>query len=234
MITGSKEYERFLADLADANQGVPSILKMRVPTTEEIYEIDWNTRKISPPPFIGVSGDHRSEYIFFKMDRYYDMIDLSTTIGMVVFKNSKNEEFFQLIPYYDIMTEQGKIYFPWSIQAPAALYSGQISFSFKFFKVDINSKELLYEINTTIAKTKVLNGWSDDSSLDHSYSMVDTSSLIVDSSLINNLNSIISASQYLSLYWIDVDNPIELNRLQMSDGEILEDSIADPENILGN
>ena len=168
------------------------------------------------------------------MDRYYDMIDLSTTIGMVVFKNSKNEEFFQLIPYYDIMTEQGKIYFPWSIQAPAALYSGQISFSFKFFKVDINSKELLYEINTTIAKTKVLNGWSDDSSLDHSYSMVDTSSLIVDSSLINNLNSIISASQYLSLYWIDVDNPIELNRLQMSDGEILEDSIADPENILGN
>jgi hypothetical protein len=42
MITGSKEYEQFLVNLADSE--VPSILKMRIPSTEEVYEINWNTR----------------------------------------------------------------------------------------------------------------------------------------------------------------------------------------------
>ena len=94
------------------------------------------------------------------MDRFYDGIDLSTGIGLVVFKNAKNEEYYYLIPYYDIYSIKGKIIFPWAIQAPAALYGGTLSFSVKFFKIDPTSKKLVYELNTMIAKTKVLVGWS--------------------------------------------------------------------------
>jgi hypothetical protein len=99
MITGSQEYEQFLANLA--NSEVPSILKMRIPTTEKVYKIDWNTRLIEAPPFIGVSGDHRAEYIFFEMDRFFDTMDLANTIGLIIFRNAHNEEYYQLISYYD-------------------------------------------------------------------------------------------------------------------------------------
>jgi len=90
MITNSEEYELFLSNIADT---APSVLKMRIPVNETIYEIDWNTRKITAPPFIGVEGDHQAEYIFFRMDRFYDIIDLAETIGLIIFKNSKNEEY---------------------------------------------------------------------------------------------------------------------------------------------
>ena len=58
MITSSQEYQEFLAGIAET---APSALKMRIPTYEPIYEINLNTRKISPPPFVGVEGDHEAE-----------------------------------------------------------------------------------------------------------------------------------------------------------------------------
>ena len=180
MITGSQEYERFLVGLAKPDEA-PTALNMRIPSDEKVYEIDWNTRTVQSPPFIGVSGDHRAEYIFFKMDRFFETIDLANTIGMIIFKNAHREEYYQLIPYYDIYTEHGKIFFPWSIQAPASLYKGSVEFSFKFFKVDATEQTLVYELNTTIAKTQVLQGWADEKGVDHSYQMIDTQSLIIDS-----------------------------------------------------
>jgi hypothetical protein len=41
MITSTKEYEQFLNQV---NESTPEVLKMRLPTTEPIYEIDWDTR----------------------------------------------------------------------------------------------------------------------------------------------------------------------------------------------
>lgn len=200
MITSSQEYQEFLAGIAET---APSILKMRIPTYEPVYEIDMNTRKISPPPFVGVEGDHEAEYIFFQMDRYYDGLDLADAIGIIIFKNAKNEEYYQLIPYYDIYSITGKIIFPWVIQAPVALYDGTVSFSVKFFKIEPTSKKLVYEINTLIAKTKVLVGWN-QSSQSHTYHTLDPSSIIIDNETLDKLNLIISSAKYNQIYWIDV------------------------------
>ena len=201
MITNSQDYELFLSKIAAA----PSALKMRVPTDETIYEIDWNTRKVTAPPFIGVTGDHVAEYVFFQMDRYYDMVDLADTIGLIMFKNAKNEEYYQLIPYYDIYSVKGKIIFPWAIQAPAALYSGTVSFSFKFVKVDptSESQKLVYELNTMAAKTKVLVGWA-DLSVSHTYNTLSPESIIFEDDTLKNLNKILEAAKYYQLLWIDV------------------------------
>ena len=170
MITSSQEYQEFLAGIAET---APSTMKMRIPTYEPVYEIDLNTRKITPPPFIGVEGDHEAEYIYFQVDRYFDGLDLSNAIGLIVFKNAKNEEYYQIIPYYDIYSIEGKIIFPWVIQAPAALYGGTVSFSVKFYQVDPTSGKLLYELNTLIAKTKVLVGWANMTGQSHTYEMID-------------------------------------------------------------
>lgn len=205
MITSSEEYNRFLANSANA---APSILRMALPSSEPIYEINLNTRTISPPAVLGVEGDHDAEYIFFKMDRYFDLIDLSQSIGMVIFKNAKNEEYYQLIPYYDIYSEKGKIIFPWVIQAPAVLYRGNVSFSFKFFKIEPTSQKLIYELNTTIAKSKVLVGWANTLE-QHNYNTLSPESIVIDNETLEKLNTIISAEKYLELYWIDAEDYTE-------------------------
>lgn len=201
MITSSQEYQEFLAGIAST---APSVLKMRIPTYEPIYEIDLNTRKISPPPFIGVEGDHEAEYIFFQIDRFYDGIDLADAIGVILFKNAKNEEYYQVIPYYDIYSIDGKIIFPWAIQAPAALYGGIVSFSVKFFKIDPTSRKLIYELNTLIAKTKVLVGWANTTGNYHTYNALDPESLLLDNETLENLNRILTAKGEIQVRWIDV------------------------------
>ena len=205
MITPSEEYERFLANIAET---APSVLKMRLPTNEPIYQINLNTRKIEAPPLIGVEGDHKAEYVFFEMDRFYDLIDLSEAIGMITIRNAKNEEFYQLIPYYDIYSKKGKIIFPWVIQAPAAMYSGVTSFSMKFFKIDPTSQKLDYELNTTIAKTKVLVGWA-NTTINHTYNTLSPESIIIDNETLEKLNMILRTAQYTQIYWIDVTDRID-------------------------
>ena len=203
MITSSQEYQEFLAGLADSNT-TPSALKMRIPTYEPVYEINMNTRKISPPPFIGVEGDHEAEYVYFQVDRYYDGIDLADSIGLILFKNAKNEEYYQVIPYYDIYSIDGKIIFPWVIQAPAALYGGSVSFSVKFFKIDPTSKKLVYELNTQLAKTKVLVGWANLTGQYHKYNTLDPESILLDNSVLDALNELMSLEGQMKIHWIDV------------------------------
>ena len=159
MITESKEYEEFLASIVKNSSYNPPNVITRIPTTEPIYQIDWDTRTIAGPEMIGVEADHEAEYVFFEMDRYYDQIDLAQCVGLVQFKNARREGWYQLIDKYDILSKPGKIIFAWDVQNPATKYSGSVSFSFKFFKINLASGELLYELNTTIATTKVLKGW---------------------------------------------------------------------------
>lgn len=201
MITSSQEYQEFLAGIAET---APSALKMRIPTYEPVYEIDLNTRKIQTPPFIGVEGDHEAEYIYFQVDRYYDGLDLADAIGIVVFRNAKNEEYCQIIPYYDIYSTSGKIIFPWIIQAPAALYGGAVSFSVKFFKIDPTSKKLIYELNTQIAKTKVLVGWANTNSGTHTYSTLNPESIQISNETLEKMNTLLALDGAMKIFWIDV------------------------------
>ena len=210
MITGSQEYEQFLANIAE---GAPSVLTMRLPTTEPIYEIDWNSRKVSAPPFIGVEGDHEAEIIYFQMDRYYDAIDLAESIGMITFKNAKNEEYYYLIPNYDIYSVEGKIIFPWVIQAPVALYGGTVQFAIKFFKVEPTSKKLAYELNTIVARTKVLVGWANFNNVNHTYNTLNPESIILDNNVLDDLNTILQSRRYLSIYWKSPEEAINYDPL---------------------
>ena len=59
---------------------------------------------------------------------------------------------------------------------------------------------LLYEINTTIARTKVLNGWADSGdTLDHTYHILDVNSLIIDSTIVDAATRIIEAEKKMQI-----------------------------------
>lgn len=167
MITGEAEYLEYLARIANS-YNPPNIL-IRIPVDEPIYEVNLNTRVISAPKFLGVEADHDAEIIYFIMDRYYDNLDLSNCIGVVQFKNAHSEEYMYVIPAYDINSVPNKMIFGWNIQSPVTKYGGNIQFSFKFFKMDKTSGELLYELNTLTAKSKVLVGWATSTGMHHNY-----------------------------------------------------------------
>ncbi len=202
MITGSQEYQEFLASYANSS-GPPSI-SIRIPKDEPVYKIDWDKRTVEAPDFIAVEADHQAELIYFEMDRYFDLMDLSKCVGFVQFKNAKNEEYFYVIPYYDITSKDGKIIFAWNILAPVTKYGGVVQFSFKFFRSNPVTGDLIYELNTTVAKTKVLVGWASKAGADHSYNTYDASQIIVDNELISAIARIKDTADGLHVFWIDL------------------------------
>lgn len=207
MITDAREYEKFLSQISEST---PEVLKLRLPTDEPIYEIDWNSREVQAPQFIGVEGDHEAETIYFKMARYYELMDLSDTIGLISCKTAKGEDFWYIIPYYDIYTEPDYIIFPWVIQYPIAADKGKVSFAFKFIKISNivtnDGQKLIYELNSRVATTQVLVGWANAHYTEkHLYKTIDpNTSILVTDELINKMNTIINTAQYTQIYWQDV------------------------------
>lgn len=178
MITGSAEYKKYLLTLANS-YNPPNVL-FRIPANEPIYEIDLNTRTVSAPKFLGVEADHASEMIYFEVDRFYDGMDLSQCIGAIQFQNAKHEEYIYIVPAYDLISSPGKIIFGWNILSPVTKYGGVVQFSIKFFKIDKNSGELLYELNTLVCKTKVLIGWATKNGANHKYSQFTVDEILTD------------------------------------------------------
>lgn len=201
MITGSEEYLTFLKNVQDGYN--PPDIRIRIPQDEPVYAVDLNTRKVQAPTFLSVEADHSAEIIFFSIDRYYDSMDLSHMVGIIQFRNAKNEEYYYIIPYYDTTSVDQKIIFPWNIQSPVTKYGGAISFSIKFFKVEPTSGQLLYEINTLVAKSKVLVGWANKNGSQHNYNAINAEYILGDTTLAQLLQEYRDA-QNAGLYWIDV------------------------------
>ena len=208
MITTPEDYKKLLSQIQDSNYQKKAIL---LPIDEPIYEIDLSTRKIQAPAFLGVTQDHQAEIVYFKTDRYFDNIDLSTTNCIIQYINknasAKNhdEGYFYIPPYIDTQTfkEENKILFPWVIKGYATSAEGLIDFSIKFYKTETVENEAsevgdvitLFELNTLPATSKVLKGLeviakNDDFS-------------IPEETVLEIYNRIKEVSDAVGVYWID-------------------------------
>lgn len=157
MITDSKEYLGLLYKIQDEN---PPSVAVLAPAYEPFIEIDWGTRTIHAPEYISVKSDHRSETVFFKMGRYYDMVDLSRMCGIIQYINAAGEGRVYKIPFYDVDTcsDENMILFPWVIEGEATKAAGEIQFSIRFYELDTSGNYLTYNLNTLPAKSKILEG----------------------------------------------------------------------------
>jgi hypothetical protein len=84
-ISGLNDYFQHIKDLAGLAIGQgrsgsdPYFL--RLPLDEPFFEINANTRGITVPgelSQVAVVGDKLAEIVFFRIDRYYDAVDLNT------------------------------------------------------------------------------------------------------------------------------------------------------------
>ena len=159
MYTDSKEYMALLYHIQDTN--APS-LAVLAPSTEPFFEIDLNTRTINAPEILSVKTDHKSETVYFKVGRWYDGVDLTTTCCIIQYINAANEGRVYAVPFYDVDTlageERDTILFPWVIDGEATKAAGKVTFSVRFFKVDDTGNYLTYNLNTLPATGIVENG----------------------------------------------------------------------------
>lgn len=159
MITSAQEYYNNLWRLGSLN--APS-LAILLPGTENIYNIDLNSRRIEAPAYLSVEQDHRAEMIYFVTDRFYDGYDLATTVCVIQYLNkTTNKSGIYAVPFYDINTkstpEQAKILFPWCIDGLVTEAAGEVEYSVRFYAID-ESKKIIYNLNTIPSTSKVLHG----------------------------------------------------------------------------
>lgn len=166
------ELKSILSDINDENittleqlyniqkESAPS--NVYLPYAHNIYDVDLKTRTIYGPEMISVQKDHRSEVIYFKVDRFIDFMDLANTacvIEYIVPGDTKRVPYLYAVPFYDISkyAAENKMIFPWSVSGAATLKSGKIEYAIRFFRIDENGSKLVYNLNTLPTTSSILS-----------------------------------------------------------------------------
>lgn len=177
MITAPADYLRQLWGIEGVDgEGNPinpynnrPILSVILPTDERVFDVDLNTRTISVPTFLSVAKDHRAETIYFLVDRYYEYKDLATTSCMIEYINAEGEGGFYPAPFYDITsypqfidednnTHEAKMLIPWNIEGTVTKAAGNVLFAIRFYELDADKANFIYNLRTSVASAAVLNG----------------------------------------------------------------------------
>ena len=189
-----------------------------LPHADEIYDINLNTRKINAPEFLSIQKDHKSKVVYFRVNRYYDHMDLSNTICVIQYITPGDETrvpHIYVVPFFDVMSDfnleditetsrdENYIYgdynptmiFPWCIGAAATQVSGTLEYAIRFYKIKEETDgelKLVYSLNTLPAKSEILYGMeADDEAMKLEYDQ------ITDSKYLN----LIQQFQNSKTYW---------------------------------
>lgn len=164
MITTAQEYNANLHLVYNTN---PPIFA-KLPSAEDIYNIDINTRTIESPQFLSVEHDHASETIYFIVDRYAEYMDLADTCCIIYYISADGKCRIYTVPFYDIYSygHDKKILIPWVLDKTVAIKQGTVEFAIQFFKIEKKfnietgkyDPVIAYSLNTLPAKSTVLKG----------------------------------------------------------------------------
>lgn len=168
-ITTLEEYFSWLRNLSNIDRKYTVL-----PLDEEHFEINANSRAINIPASfkkngIAVQGDDLAEVLYFKVDRYFDYMDLNNTDIFIQWetpKDANGNQIKSVSPAYirDIESEPGKLIFGWAISDAITGTSGTLKFSVRFFqwadedkaKQEGGEKVLAYSFSTLTASVNIL------------------------------------------------------------------------------
>lgn len=154
-----------LNQLADIQRQFPPYIN-NLSKAKKIYDIDLNTREVQAPKMLSVSKDHKSTVIYFRVDRYYDYMDLTQTICLIQYSPPGNKQklaYTYVVPAFDTLSQadEGKIIFPWAIGGAATQNEGDIQFAIRFYQINFDDEEhpvLTYNLNTKPATSTISHG----------------------------------------------------------------------------
>lgn len=137
---------------------------LRLPVDEPYFEINANTRGITVPgelSQVGVVGDKFAEVIFFRIDRYFDAVDLDTRHIYIEWELPDGTRGMSRDFLRDTQSEKDKIIFGWLIDDVLTKQTGTIRFAVRFVEWTDRSDEaqtdsqLLYSFSSLPATITV-------------------------------------------------------------------------------
>lgn len=203
-------YKNLLYEIQNASSTGPTSETIILPSNQQLYSVDLNTRKINGPETLSVQSDHYADTVYFLVDRYYDSMDLAQT-NCVVQYAVNGKSYVYAVPFCDTTTYEGKMIIPWTISASATEFSGTIKYFIRFYLIDELSvynketgdydpslAEFSYSLSTLVSNSTILQTMSSEN-----FTMEDSDYKIPERyfELINYMNNLIDNS---TIYWIDV------------------------------
>lgn len=194
MKTASTEYYRNLYRIQQDNN-LPS-LAVLLPSTENIYNVNLNTRVINAPEYLGVKTDHTAEVIYFRCDRFFDYMDLSQANIIIQYENANGDKGIYPVPFVDVATYslENKMLIPWCVDGNVTTKAGEVKFSIRFYKLDEDGRYVTYMLTTLPATSVVYE--TQDYTEDAEKFTVDPDQYAY---LINRINEL---QNHLDLEWI--------------------------------
>lgn len=138
-ITTLEEYFSWIRNLGNISKKYTVL-----PLDEDYFEINANTRAINIPASfkkngVAVQGDDLAEVLYFKIDRYFDYMDLNNCDIYIQWETPKGTDGTTIksaSPAYirDIESEPGKLIFGWALSDAITANSGTLKFSVRFFQ----------------------------------------------------------------------------------------------------
>ena len=159
-ITDLPTYYRLLQEI----RGVGEYALLRIPEEEQLFEINANTRKINIPDHfakngLGVQGDHTAEVIFFRINRYFDEMDLSLCSGdkgaCYIQWSTGDNTHQQATKAYAFDVTENHIIFGWVISNKATRKAGKLNFSVRFVQWEDDPEVYTYSWSTLTATCNI-------------------------------------------------------------------------------
>lgn len=173
LLEASKNENKTFPNLESYFANIGNLINLRaeyalIPSDEEPFEIDANTRAIKIPNAfakgVAVAGDDMSEVITFTIDRYFDYVDLAGTKICVQWEHMGKEggKGISYISLIDLETVPGKIRFGWPL-TDNLTKAGKVNFAVRFFVENTNMTEqdpspFTYVLNTLPSTITILEG----------------------------------------------------------------------------
>lgn len=210
-ITSLEEYFSWIEELNKINK-VYQVL----PLDEDVFEIDANTRLISVPASfasngISVQGDEVSEIVYFKINRYFDNIDLQTRKIFIQWTNANGQDGVSVPNVIDIESEPNYIIFGWPLSSAITSHPGNVSFSVRFYSIDDVTGKISYSL-ATLTQTATIKP-SLDFDLEHLETtgvQVDNVNALLDGRFVDTLTGNNSSTAAEPEYIIDFDDLSDL------------------------
>lgn len=130
-----------------------------LPLDEELFEVNADTRKITVPASmksVGVVGDSYVETVFFKINRYFDIIDFAAE-DMVPYIEWKRGSVSDISPAYTVefLRDTDYILVGWTLTDEILEEAGTLEFALRFVRENAD-KEILYSYSTLSASVNVV------------------------------------------------------------------------------
>lgn len=196
-------YQDLLFDIQQNFDTSKKIVEL-LPLDNEIFDIDIHSRTIDIPQFLSVRYDHNAEIIYFRCARYVDNMDLVNTVCVIEYINAEGKPGLYWVPYYDISkydnddsTVTPVILIPWAVNGLATAVEGKITFAVRFYRLDPDGKNFIYNMSTQPTVGEILHGMD---LLDE-----ELEDFKIEPSIVAQIYSeLTQVRNYATTYWIDL------------------------------